>query len=300
MINLSEFKLTYRLNTQWKQILLATVLGVVFYQLTNLLRPEYGNLKHVAAGNYWLYFKDLVVFYFCFEWISIIIFMNLSRLYTRLLRLNTLKPGWGSLFFYNLKYLPFICLSILIFAPVTNSIRYLVLYAPNWSMAAYYPEFFMHKVMYIRYLVPLFFLGLGYLNYNVFLDFNDWQKLRFKEKLKAKEEPQAAKPIKVHDGNGDTFVDIEDIIFIELKNKNYEVNTNTQVFQSKTTIAEFEEILHPAQFFRVNRSVIINLKHFKNYSFWEYDKYILRLKDNKTEFVMQRARLKVLKSILKV
>ena len=36
----------------------------------------------------------------------------------------------------------------------------------------------------------------------------------------------------------------------------------------------------------------------KNYSYWENDKYIVRMTDNKTEFIMQRTRLKGLKERL--
>jgi two-component system, LytTR family, response regulator len=87
-------------------------------------------------------------------------------------------------------------------------------------------------------------------------------------------------------------------MWMDVENKNYLVHTAAGVFKTKFTITELEEKLNPNKFFRINRATIINLKYFKNYSFWEYDKYIVRLNDNKTEFVMQRARLKDLKDVL--
>ncbi|MBX2966344.1 MAG: LytTR family transcriptional regulator [Cyclobacteriaceae bacterium] len=68
----------------------------------------------------------------------------------------------------------------------------------------------------------------------------------------------------------------------------------------------FEPVGFPAQdcsadaqsrkaFFRVNRGVIINLNYLKNYSYWENNKYILRLNNGK-EFTSSRERIKNLKS----
>ncbi len=295
-----EIVMRFRLNRSWKQVALATVLGVVFYQLTNLLRPNYGNLQPLFEGNVWAYVKDVLGYYLCFEWISVFLFMKISLVYSKICKLRVLNRGWGSLFIYNLKYLPVIFVSILLFAPITNGLRYLVYNFPDYTWAVYYPEYFMSKNMYIRYFVPMFFLGLGYLNYNIFLDFNDWQTQRFKDKLKALSgnDEHYAKQLKVYDNEGESFVDVKDIIWMEVNQKTYWIHTAAGEYKTKFTIAELEEKLNPVHFFRINRATIINLKHFKNYSFWEYDKYIVRLDNNKTEFVMQRARLKELKEVL--
>ena len=295
-----DIVMSFRLNRSWKQVALATVLGVVFYQLINLLRPNYGNLQPLFAGNVWAYVKDLFGYYLCFEWISVFLFMKIGLVYSKWFNLRVLSRGWGSLFWYNLKYLPVIFLSIFLFAPLTNGLRYLVLQFPDYAWEVYYPEYFMTMKMYTRYLVPMFFLGLGYLNYNVFLDFNDWQTQRFKDKLKAMSgnEESFLKQIKVFDNEGETVLDVQKVIWMEVTQKSYCVHTAVRAFKTKFTIAELEERLNPNIFFRINRSTIINLKHFKNYSFWEYDKYIVRLDDNKTEFVMQRSRLKDFKEVL--
>jgi two-component system, LytTR family, response regulator len=295
-----EIALTFRLNKSWKQILLGTLLGVVFYQITNLLRPNHGNLQPLFEGRIWDYFKEFVAYYLCFEWISVLIFMYLSLAYTKIFKMRVLSPGWWPLFVYNLNYLPVIFISILVFAPLTNGLRYLAYNYPDYSITVYFPEYFLQGRMYIRYLVPLFFLGLGYLNYNIFLDFNDWQKQRFKDKLKSKTTPEDAymKQLKVIDNQGESFLEIKNIKWMSLENKSYMVYAGDSVFKTKLTITELEEKLNPNVFFRINRATIINLKHMKNYSFWEYDKYVVRMDDNKTEFVMQRARLKDLKELL--
>lgn len=302
MVSINEIPLTFRLNRNWKQILFTTLLGITFYQIINLLRPEYGELKPLFEGRIKDYLKDFLGYYLFFEWISVIIFIGLNFTYTTFFKMRSLKPGWKALFIYNIKYLPLIIFSIFIFAPITNGIRYLAFHFPHYSWNEYFPEFFFHAEMYRRYFVPLFFLGLGYLNYNIFLDYNDWQKIRFREKLKQKKEvnDKYLKLIEAFDNQGDTILNTQSVWWFEVENKSYFAHTSSKVFTIKKTISELEEELKPSDFFRVNRSIIINLAHFKNYSHWEYDKYVVRLNDNKTEFIMQRSRLKDLKEKLSV
>jgi DNA-binding LytR/AlgR family response regulator len=83
-----------------------------------------------------------------------------------------------------------------------------------------------------------------------------------------------------------------------VEEKNYRAYTLGKTYDIRKTLAELEAELDPAQFFRVNRAVVINLRFFKNYSFWENDKYIIRLSDDKTKFVIQRARLRELRARL--
>lgn len=300
MVASNEIQLTFRLNRNWKQILFTTLLGITFYQIINLLRPEYGELKPLFEGRIKDYLKDFLIYYLLFEWISVAIFMLLNFAYTTFLKMRTLKTGWKALFYYNLKYLPLIIFSIFVFAPITNGVRYLAFHFPNYSWNEYFPEYFFHAEMYRRYFVPLFFLGLGFLNYNIFMDYNDWQKVRFKQKLKIKNEEYDIylKQINVTDNQGDTVINVQSILWFDVENKVYKAHTRESVFILKKTISELEEELNPALFFRINRSIIINLSFFKNYSHWEYDKYIVRLNDNKTEFIMQRSRLKDLKEKL--
>ena len=56
---------------------------------------------------------------------------------------------------------------------------------------------------------------------------------------------------------------------------------------------------HPVNFFRISRSQIIGIHHIKNYSYWEFEKYIVRLNGvDEADFVITRKRLKELKLIL--
>ena len=44
--------------------------------------------------------------------------------------------------------------------------------------------------------------------------------------------------------------------------------------------------------------MLVNLTCVRNYSYWENDKYIVRLDDDRAEFVMARARLAELRARL--
>lgn len=101
--------------------------------------------------------------------------------------------------------------------------------------------------------------------------------------------------IEVKDEEGDTFLDLESVMWFEVDEKKYFAFTKGKTYELRKTLNELDETLHPAKFFRVNRSAIINLSFFKNYSYWEHDKYLIRMKDDKTEFVIQRTKLKELK-----
>ena len=104
--------------------------------------------------------------------------------------------------------------------------------------------------------------------------------------------------IEAHDGQGGVLLPVDEVWWFEVEGKNYKAFTQGKTYDIRLTLAELEQSLNPDAFFRVNRSCIVHLKFIKNYSFWENDKYILRMADEKTEFVMQRARLKLLKSKL--
>jgi two-component system, LytTR family, response regulator len=283
-----------------RNIIIGTLYGVAFYQLINLLSPKHGELKPLFEGQYKVYFKDLVTFYLIFEPISVFIFFQLLHLYVKTFKLEKIHADKRSLFVYLVKLLPLILSSIFIFAPITNGIRYLCLHYPDWSWDVYFPEYFFTATMYQKYLVPLFFFGYLYLGYDLFLDYVDWTKSRVKEKYinPIIEQNKYLKQIEAIDNQGDTVLKVADVMYFEVENKSYLAFTKNDNFRIHQTISELEEALDPKQFFRVNRSQIINLGYFKNYSFWENDKYIVRLNDCKTEFVMQRTRMKDLKGRL--
>lgn len=100
--------------------------------------------------------------------------------------------------------------------------------------------------------------------------------------------------------NGEVPILTEDIISILKEGKYTQVSTLEEQYTSKRTMQEWEDLLPVDQFFRVNRSAIIQLRFMLNYSFWEYDKYVVRMKEGTNkELVMSRDRLKQLDKQLK-
>lgn len=67
----------------------------------------------------------------------------------------------------------------------------------------------------------------------------------------------------------------------------------------RKTIKELEPVLEPFGFIKVNRKALANKRFLHNYSYWEYDKFILRMQDeDHTEFIVSRERMKRIKGFL--
>jgi len=89
------------------------------------------------------------------------------------------------------------------------------------------------------------------------------------------------------------YLDLEKIIWFE-KNERYSIAISIEGrFSIRYNLTQLESILPKNIFFRINRVNILNINFVQNYSFWENDKYIVRIKnDDKTQFTMSRDRLK--------
>jgi hypothetical protein len=101
---------------------------------------------------------------------------------------------------------------------------------------------------------------------------------------------------------GEALIPVENIFWFATREKQSAVFNGEELLPTRYTISELEEILGANEnFVRINRQVIVNVNYMLNYSFWEKDKYIVRMKDvNRTEFVMSRSRLKSMKDKLGV
>lgn len=111
--------------------------------------------------------------------------------------------------------------------------------------------------------------------------------------------PKHAEFLEVINENGNIPIKVSDIYWIEKKARTYEVKTLEKKYFIRKTLNELEEVLVPKGFIRINRSVLVNRKYVYNYSFWEYDKFILRMKDEgDTEFIVSRDRMRQIKNQL--
>jgi tetratricopeptide (TPR) repeat protein len=116
---------------------------------------------------------------------------------------------------------------------------------------------------------------------------------------------QATLPDMVHleviNGQGMKLINLEDIQWFQKDGKSYHAFTGRGNYRVRQNMTELEESLPKGQFFRINRSVIINMDALNNYSFWENHKYIIRMKDEqRTEFTISRNRLREMKESFNV
>ena len=105
--------------------------------------------------------------------------------------------------------------------------------------------------------------------------------------------------LEVINNNGNIRSPVSQMLWIEKRDRVYEVKTTEKLYLVRKTLSELEGLLLPKGFIRINRAVIVNRAYVHNYSFWEYDKFILRMKDDGlTEFIVSRERMRQIKSQL--
>ena len=295
-----KIRVDFRVGRGWAW-LVYTLIGILLYQLFTLQRPGFGEFRLLLEGRIFEWLRSLLLYYFVFELLSVFIFLRLTLLYFSLGRLDEVALSFKGWLLHQLRFLPLVLTAILVFGPITNGLRYLVVFYPDYVWGDYFPEYFFTARMYVNYLLPYLVFGYLILNFNLFLNYNEWNKERFSRLSEALQTPEAPKYLQyVHAGDdeGTLLLPVDQVWWFEVEGKNYMAVTNGKTYGIGLTISELEEQLDPELFFRVNRAVLVQLRFVKNYSYWENDKYILRMNDDKTEFVMQRTRLKTLKERL--
>lgn len=274
-------------------------MGVGLFWSINLFNDYRNGASSLFQGGIGNYLKVTLFFNALFEVVSFLIFMQVAPWYLRLFKITHIKLNLKSVLMYELFFLPCILGSIVIFSPLTNGIRYLFLFYPYYSWETYFPTYFFQPNMFLTYLNVLLPFGYIYLNSNLLLDYNEWKHTKLPH-TDAPDQPLPLyiKAIEAWDDLGETILSLQDIIYIEVESNNYFAYTKGRTYNIRKNLSELETELNPQQFYRINRSVILNLSFLKTYTFLKNDKYIVRLNDSKTEFVMQRARVKELKKRL--
>jgi len=144
----------------------------------------------------------------------------------------------------------------------------------------------------LKYAIPYSIVVIISIIYNLIYNYNLSETLTPSITEKAKEKESY---LEVLDSTGKKWIQTSNITWIEKKNRLYHVNCDTASYRINMTLRELEERLPETLFTRVNRAVIANIGELDTYSFWENDKYIVRLR-NGQEFIISRERLKKLKA----
>lgn len=293
--------LNYQLLKKPKVILITTALTVITYNTLYYFHPE--NQAWLSGENFswsnFLYY--LLLEQYLIENITIAIIFILIRYYARWLKLYTLELTPVAISRYLLKFLPLFLVSFFFFNPFTQSARFLLDEYSNMTMEIYLDDYVLNWNLYIVYLIPIFLGGYGGLVANLVVLHNR-QLARTSEdieKLHAAQEKRYPSRLIAKDDWGEVPVNMGSIMWFAKEDRKYFAHTIKGKLRTKETLSELESSLDPSKFVRVNRAVLVNLDYIQNYSFWENEKYILRLKDkDQTEFVMSRERLNKIKSQL--
>jgi two-component system, LytTR family, response regulator len=281
--------------------LIFPLLAVLVDQINMLNNAERSPIRSISGGgifNYILFFSGNL---FLFEIITIGIFSFLLRFYYKRFKLDHVGLTLKQLLIYELKWIPLFIFSIFIFGPITNFFRYLVVFFPFYGWSRYFPEFVFTGSMFLNYLFPILLWGFVIVNINLvwsYLSFNKKSKEQASSNIVQPDMGHYLKTIECYDNEGSTMLSVDDICWFEVIEKAYYANLQDSKYQVKKTISELEENLDPLKFFRINRSQLVNLQYIKSYSYWEFEKYIIKLYSQDLEFLITRKRYKSLKSIL--
>ncbi|MEQ9405388.1 MAG: LytTR family DNA-binding domain-containing protein [Cyclobacteriaceae bacterium] len=289
--------INYDLLGKWKMVLVTTLVIELVYQAIIYLHPEnleWINSEYFSFSNL---FQFLFIDQFLIECITVAIIFQLIRFYGNKMKLTELRLNVRELVIYELKFLPVILVAFFFFAPLTLSVRFLYHHYPDLNSVTYFEEYFYSVRLYINYLTPVFLVGFIIINANLIHLYNK-QLGQTQQDLNEAKKPKIKSRIWASDEWGELFLDTEKIIWIERESRKSFAQTEGERYRLKENITELEDKLDPDKFIRINRSTIVNLEYVLNYSFWENDKYVLRMRDEKnTEFIMSRERLQKIKHL---
>jgi hypothetical protein len=287
------YKLDLSYFKRVKATLIFTLIGIVFYQISNLLRPNYGNLAYLANGNWYFYFQDLFSYYFCFEWITACLFLHGAFYLFRVLNIQNFEANPKGFLKINAWFLAYCLLSIVFIAPVTNGFRYVLLQGQSYTWPEYFPEYFLTFKMYSRYLVPILFVGFGFLNHELFSNYVDQIKTKGKSKVSdIKEEIEKIRPkvvtIKTHVGSSP--VDVAEILYIEKLDGKTAIKTTATVFFSQESMKTLLEAFDYKHLVQINKSTVINIQKLESYRFFDANKYVFTVADRPFEVRYEKVR----------
>lgn len=296
-----RFRISYDILKQPKLVLITTALVVVIYNTLFYFHPS--NQSWLSDGHFsWSNFLQyLLLEQYMIEIITTLILFLLIRLYAQRLNLIQLDLNPKAIASYLAKFLPLFLLAFFVFNPITQSTRYFLNEHDNLSQQMYFNEYVFNWSLYPVYLIPTFLTGYGVLIYIIVITYNkglsgasaDIERLKTPQKYKTR--------LNTQDDWGEVPIETHQILWFEKEDRKYFAQTRKSRLRTRETLTELESSLDPDKFVRINRSVIVNVRAILNYSYWENEKYILRLNDEKqTEFVMSRDRLKKVKAQLQL
>ena len=287
----------YSYLKKWKPIVLTTFIVIFLYQAIVYLHPANSEWISSEQFSLWNTLKFVFIDQIAIECITVAILFQVIRIYATRLRLHEVRLSAKDILLYELKFIPALLASFFFFAPFTLTTRFVYHHVPKFNWEDYFEMYFYSTELYLTYLTPVLFVGYVIINVNLIRNYNAQLSATGMQLSKEKQRMTRTR-LWASDDFGELFLDTEKIKWIERKDRKTFAAANDETYRLKETITQLEEKLNPDQFVRINRSVIVQLSEVLNYSFWENEKYILRLKSDDKEFVMSRDRLNKIKDVL--
>ena len=265
-------------------------------------------------GGPFQYISLLVRSLFIPELFTLFIIVTLINRFHRFRRIRTVENTWHSIGRYELRFLPVLAVSFLLFNPVTQTVRYLLENFPTYSLSHYWRIYILHTFtwsVYFKYLFPVILIGYIALNISLLKDYlqqrREAQELAESEASRASQEALALyatftpKPtipssylsyLKGKNTLGELDFPVNDVYYFTIEDRFYYAELTKGRYLVGKTLNELETELDPTQFFRIKRDYIVNRQAVLNYAYWENGKYIVRLNTpDQYNIVVPRARM---------
>ena len=125
------------------------------------------------------------------------------------------------------------------------------------------------------------------------------QHMETSEKLSGQGKQTALRRLAINSEGRTIIVNIEDIVYIETHNRGCRICTTEGEYCESKTIGEYEKKLDPEQFFRIHKSIIINLDKVREVFPWGNNSFSLRMKGYENQILpIARDKTKMLKQHL--
>lgn len=271
----------------WRIPLTTTPVVVITYLTISYSHP---------ANNHWLYdgsflWTNFLLFVLvdqiAIEFLTFLIIAHLLFWYASLLGIKKMSPTLQGWLRYQMTFLPVILAAFFFFNPVTQSVRYYYHTFSQEVAPTYFDDYFYSGRLYLTYLFPVLMGGYLMLNYNLYLTF------RRRKSVFSQEQFREGK-LEVSDPFGKVLIPLDEVTHFDKVGRTYYAYAGAKEYRVNISINNLEARLAKHGFFRISRGTLINLHHMRNFSFWENEKYIVRLNNGK-EFVSTRERIKKLR-----
>nr|WP_297912487.1 LytTR family DNA-binding domain-containing protein [uncultured Allomuricauda sp.] len=290
MIN--EVKISYVPILRWNVIALVTLIAVLVIVGVYYLHPS--NIYWYKRDDF--SYSNLLQFVLIDQYLielgtTTIISFSIFR-YAKIFGIDRLDLNLKGIGFYALKFLPLFFTVYFISSPFTVGIRFLYhYYVLQRKHINYFDSyFFLNKSLYLSYVLPIVIICSLLLAIAILKAINKSKPITTTEKF-------TVVPLIVKSEFGEKIISSNSVLSITKEGRKYMVKTDSDKFQINKNLTMLEKELDQ-NFISINRSTLINLAYFKDYSFWENEKYIIRMTDGQ-EFNSTRERLKLLKVRLK-